>query len=668
MSFQTGLWNFDGKPVERNLLTKLADAAPTVAFDGSQCVHIDGCTGMLYCAYNSTPESKLEIQPHLSSRGLAITWDGRLDNRDDLVSELDENANRPLTDAQVAASAFEKWGCDCFRRFIGDWALCVWDSTRRTLHLARDYMGLRSLYYRMTDDRIVWSTNLSSILLTSHDPFELDAEYVADYLVMYPQPDRTPYRQIRAVPPGHYVIFQNKNAASHRYWSLSEQPKVLYRHDSEYEDHFRHVFRQAVRRRLRSDAPILAELSGGIDSSSIVCMADDIISHDAAHAPRLDTLSFYSIEEPTGDERQYVALIERKRGRTGHHFEVKKQDRSLQLKPETLHAVPGVLESTDGLQTQIRDLMQKEGHRVVLSGIGGDEFMGGIPNPHPQIADLVMQFRVRELIVQLRSWSLAKKQPWLHLLLQSLIEFLPPSLRHKFERLGSIAPWIDPRFAHEYRLGLRKFLPAERLTFRPPSRREFARTVAGVAAQMNYIQLPVLGHADRRYPYLDRTLVEFLSAVPSSQILRPGERRSLMRRSLEHLVPHEILWRRTKAVSARVPLLVMSEQMSQLERLFVGSESANEEIIDDSRFRESLLAAKNGNAPQLLRMLRVIWLEVWLRDVKRRGLLKRSEMKYERPSSSGISASPNLLIANNSKRTASAGRVANSFKRGGETL
>src|SRR6202035_132686 len=98
--------------------------------------------------------------------------------------------------------------------------------------------------------------------------------------------------------------------------------RIHYRSDAEYEEHFRFCFTESVKRRLRSDSPVLAELSGGMDSSSIVCMADQILARGKGETPRLDTLSYYDDSEPNWNERPYFTKVEEKRGRAGCHIDV----------------------------------------------------------------------------------------------------------------------------------------------------------------------------------------------------------------------------------------------------------------------------------------------------------------------------------------------------------
>src|SRR5882762_1037397 len=142
---------------------------------------------------------------------------------------------------------------------------------------------------------------------------------------MFPAVHLTPYVGIHAVPPSSSVLLRPGKHTVRKYCDFDPSKRIRYSTDAEYEEHFRTVFAEAVQRRLRSDSPILAELSGGMDSSSIVCVADTIIARGAAETPRLDTLSYYNDSEPNWNERPYFTKVEEKRGRTGTHIDVSNQ-------------------------------------------------------------------------------------------------------------------------------------------------------------------------------------------------------------------------------------------------------------------------------------------------------------------------------------------------------
>src|SRR6266851_2335656 len=340
MSVQFGRWNFDGKPVDREYLEKAkASVAPYGPDDAGS--YSTGNISILYHAFHTTKESRREIQPHVTASGAIFTWDGRLDNRADLIRQLRDVLTIASTDVQIVAAAYEYWGSDCFAILIGDWALSLWDPHTRSLILAKDPIGTRHLYYSLDNDQVTWSTILDPLVLLAGKTFALCEEYIAGWFSFFPAVHLTPYVGIHSVPPSSSVLIRNGKQTISKYWDFDPDKKIRYRTDAEYEEHFRAVFADAVRRRLRSDSPILAELSGGMDSSSIVCMADTIIARGSAETPRLDTLSYYNDSEPNWDERPYFTKVEEKRGRTGCHIDVSKQESfQFELANERFAATP----------------------------------------------------------------------------------------------------------------------------------------------------------------------------------------------------------------------------------------------------------------------------------------------------------------------------------------
>jgi asparagine synthase (glutamine-hydrolysing) len=319
MSVQAGIWNLNGRPAEREFLNRISNLVARFGPDGTE-TFLNGPIGMLYRPFHTTPESRSENQPYVSSRGYVITWDGRLDNRQDLFSQFHDDLTADQTDVAIVATAFEKAGSRCFANLIGDWALTAWDPAAKTLILARDYFGIRKLYYHMTSDKLIWCTHLAPIVLLSGIQFTPNDEYIAGYLVEAPEAHLTPYNEIHAVPPGRSLHICGGKTEIHSHWTFEPKRNIRYKTDTEYEEHFRHVFRQAVRRRLRSDSPVLGELSGGYDSTAIVCMADDVLAREGAQAARIDTFSFYDLSEPDGDDFSYFTRVETHRGRKGFHI------------------------------------------------------------------------------------------------------------------------------------------------------------------------------------------------------------------------------------------------------------------------------------------------------------------------------------------------------------
>ncbi len=618
MSVQAGIWNLDGKPVNRDSLTRIGEDLSQFGPD-SESMHIDGSLGMLYRAFHTTAESRLEIQPHRSVGGTMLTWDGRLDNREDILLQLRGSPGRDQPDVAIVATAFNAWGTDCFAKLVGDWALVIWSPLKRELVLARDYAGIRRLFYYPKADSLAWSNHLES-LASCGDSFTVCDEYLAGYLSIWPDAHLTPYRELKAVPPGHFVRFHGATAITRSYWNFNPALKTRYKTDAEYEEQFRHLFRQSVRRRLRTDSPVLADLSGGLDSSAIVCMADDILAKEGAIAPRVDTFSAYDPNDPEEEDFTYFTKVEQQRGRIGHHAAVESGERtpSLCLKKSSFVAIPGF--GTREEIKLIKGKVLKEGkYRVLLSGTGGDEMLGQATDPRVILADLLAHFRFLELRKQLVRWSLLLRRPWIHLFFDAVSFHLPTSIRSRISESAAVEPWFNKEFSRAQRLSVRHLDVAKGQWCWLPSTRDLFHNLS-VNIRERACSEPAI--EETRCPYLDRNLVEFLISLPTDQLLRPGERRSLMRRSLARYLPQEILSRRTKSTASRYLVVTLQNQWNTLEDILRSPFIARLGYVDQGQFYAAFVEAKKGILPPtFVRLLRALSCELWLQDACARGVL-----------------------------------------------
>src|SRR5260370_15857137 len=146
MSVQFGRWNFEGQQPAQDYIEKVSAALAPYGPDSNEA-YSKGDVKILYRAFHTTKESRRETQPHISPSGAVITWDGRLDNRADLISELRDSLTITCTDVVIVAAAYEKWATNCFATLIGDWALSIWNPRERSVLLAKDPIGTRHLYY-----------------------------------------------------------------------------------------------------------------------------------------------------------------------------------------------------------------------------------------------------------------------------------------------------------------------------------------------------------------------------------------------------------------------------------------------------------------------------------------------------------------------------------------
>jgi asparagine synthase (glutamine-hydrolysing) len=624
MSVQFGRWNFEGEPPAPDYIEKVRATLAPYGPDSNDSYSANGVR-ILYCAFHTTKESHREKQPHISSCGSVITWDGRLDNRAELISELSDSLTNDSTDVAIVAIAFEKWGGNCFAKLIGDWALSVWNPGNRWLILAKDPIGTCHLYYSFDDNRVTWSTILDPLVRFAGKTLALDEEYIAGWFSTFPAVDLTPYVGIHSVPPSSSVVLRPGKHAVSKYWDFDPKNKIRHRADAEYEEHFRTVFATAVQRKLRSDRPVLAELSGGRDSSSIVCMADTVIARGTAETQRLDTLSMYDDSEPSWNERPYFTKVEEKRGCTGWHINVGWRDPHdvplLEPLSEPSHNrfVPAL--GFDGRTSpQIRMCLASRGNRVVLSGIGGDEVMGGVPTPNPELEDLLARAQFGLLAHQLKVWALEKRRPWFHLFWEAARAFFPPVLVGVPKYMRP-APWLQSSFVKRHWAALTGYSSRTKLFGPLPSFQENVGTLDALRRHLACTALPFEPPYEKRYPYLDRGLLEFMFAIPREQLVRPTQRRSLMRRALIGIVPDEILNRKTKAFVVRSPMVAISNDWARFAETTQNMLSSSLGIVVPERISEVLQKARHGQEIPMVKLMRTIWIEGWLKELRTLGIV-----------------------------------------------
>ena len=610
MSIQFGHWNFDGGPVKSEYLERVRGILAPYGPHG-QGSHSESSVAILYLALHATRESRRETQPYTTKRGAILTWDGRLDNRDELVRELASDLDASSTDVSIAAKAYEDWGTQGFGKLVGDWALSVWEPTLRSLLLAKDPLGSRPLYYVLEADQARWSSLLDPLVLLANRSFALNQEYLAGWLSYFPSSHLTPYAGIQSVPPSSFVLLGPNRHLVHKYWEFDPHQRGRYRADQEYEEHFRHVFRGAIRRTLRSDRPVLAELSGGRDSSAIVCMADELISAGHAEAPRLDTVSYYDDSEPNWNERPYFAAVEAKRGRTGWHIDIS-SGFECEAIAASFAASPASLEwRGQSARRQFAACVASGGNTVLLTGIGGDEFTGGVPAVEPELQDLLASAHVGAFFGQLRRWALYRKRPWTHLFWEAIRGFFPAALAGLPGHLQPLG-WIKRDFVERNSAALRGYETRVKLFGPLPSFQENLSTLECLVRQISCTPLAREPLCEMRYPFLDRDFLQFLFSIPREQLIRPGHSRSLMRRALSGIVPDAILNRKRKAFIVRSPMLALSKLRSH----FAASGpmvSDSMGIIDQKKFLEALERAHTGMEISVVGLTRTLALEFWLK-------------------------------------------------------
>jgi asparagine synthase (glutamine-hydrolysing) len=568
--------------------------------------------GMVLQPYASHTRSRMDNRPVVDRQGNVISFDGRLDNYEELAGILGVETSI-TSDSQIVLEAFQYWGEHCFCRLTGDWALALWAEKDQALFLARDHAGTRTLYFRHQQNQTMWSTHLDTFLTAGSD-LRLSPDYVACYLACRSIRDLTPWQGVRSVRPAHFHAIRDGMVSQYAHWSPVVTSAIRYKNDSQYEEHFLHLFGQSVARRTGPGAPILAQLSGGMDSTSIVCMSDCLRRTANPEAEILDTVSFYDDSEASLNERPYFSIVEAKRGKTGTHIDTAFSQRTFDPHDDASYGAymtPGADSFSLCQERRFYDLVWHRGYRSILSGIGGDEVLGGVPNPLPELADYLVTGKAGTLLRQSVAWSLVDRTPLLKTLYDAarytvqLYEGVPSKIK--------IPPWVTTQLrkrAQEIDLENTAYFTTIMMT---PHRVDNDMAWWSIMESLPHLRPQLIVRPEYRYPLLDKDLVNYVFAIPREQVLRPGRRRSLMRRALRGIVPFEILERRRKAFQLRAPLSAIQKANSKLEHLFADSAIAKAGFVDIHALRLSLEATARGDAEWRQPLLKTIALELWLR-------------------------------------------------------
>jgi asparagine synthase (glutamine-hydrolysing) len=333
MSIIFGLRKPEGDLVDERQLLEIAQTTERWAPDGT-FVRAEGRIGMGFQPYHTHQRSILQSHPVVDELANMVTLDGRLDNHKELRELLDIGEDTP--DSLIALAAFKRWGEDCFSRFVGDWALAIWSQVDRSLYLARDHAGTRTLYFEIKNGNIVWATFLEAFFVEDKSR-QLDEAYASCYLACQPIRDLTPYKGIVAVTPAHYILIRENDAVRQRHWCCTPKEYIKYSTSQEYEEHFFSLLALSVSRRTTARMPILAHLSGGMDSSSIVCMSDYLQQKQGVDRRELiDTVSYYDNSDPAWDETPYFTCVEEVRNKRGIHIDASTIDHGLDRKSDQI--------------------------------------------------------------------------------------------------------------------------------------------------------------------------------------------------------------------------------------------------------------------------------------------------------------------------------------------
>jgi asparagine synthase (glutamine-hydrolysing) len=625
-------------------------------------VWTEGAVGLGHRLLWTTPESLHERLPMVSTSGnIVLTADARIDNRDQLIAALGlgDRAAEDITDSALILAAYEKWGERCPERLLGDFAFVIWDRRQQTLFCARDHFGVKPLYYYYGPGHLfACASEIKALLCLPKVPRQLNEVQVADYLAgIFEDKATTFYQNILRLPPAHSATVSAQGIRLRCYWSLDPTSELRLGTDEEYAAAYREIFTEAVRCRLRSAFPRGSHLSGGLDSSSVTCVARKLSQQ--TDTPLWHTFSNIFEDVPQCDERPFINTVLAQGGYIPHYIHADRSSPLMDLERVFWHQDEPSIGPNHFLPWQLNEAASRAGVRVVLDGFDGDSTVShgvvrftelahaGQWTTFAQEANGVSQHFSVSPVGLLQAYGLtslqelAKRQRWLAFAatINQLNKFFQVSRRDliwkhglkalmpsrtpgKRDSTGDLDPIIAPDFAR--RAGLR-----ERIRALNRDRPNPARTVREDQWRTLTSGLfPwVLELSDRaatafaievRHPFMDKRLIEFCLALPPEQKLHQGWSRIVARRAMAGLLPEEIRWRGGKTdMNPNFVHGLLKNNRRVLDKLIFDLPERIEKYVDSSTLHqvyERLIGQEKVKIEDVMTVWKGATLAYWLRQ------------------------------------------------------
>ena len=555
MSRIVALFYRDHRPVEQEILARLVAPLKNRATDAPR-FWLGGAAGLAYqCLQNSLGLD--ELQPRELGGRYSICFDGRLDNREELIRELGPELNSEaasVPDAILVMGCYRRFGDMFAARLNGDFALALFDVDRQRMLLARDVIGVRPLYYWVSGDTFIAASEVKAILAHPQVTPQPDDNVIADLLVGgNPNELRlTLYRNVLRVLPGHTVIVTLAGVREFKHWDFDPTRQIRLGSIDEYAEVLRGLFKEAVRRRLRTAGAVAVTVSGGLDSSAILCQAEALGKAGEPVSPVRGISQLYP-EGSAADERHYLEEIEALCG-----VEIRRLPPS-PIRTSTDRDWPWRIEYPylpANNEMDCLDGARSLGCGTVLDGFYGDQILWS----NASVFDSMRAFRWLEAQGKFLALS------------RSMTDCSPRQLRnelfHCFAR--DLAPdrllalwrcirrWLGrgntPKwYSHAIRDVAYRRSQLQRRRAGPFASKQ--AELCYVLIHSSHISLSMemsnkfsayLG-LEMAYPFADRDLVSFMMAIPGEIVLWKGVYKGLFREAIRGVLPEAIRSRYWKA-------------------------------------------------------------------------------------------------------------------------
>jgi asparagine synthase (glutamine-hydrolysing) len=599
----SGIFNFNSAKVDENELFKMNEVIRHRGPDGNG-MFIENNVGIASNRLAIIDLREIANMPLYDTENrYIIVFNGEIFNYIEVREELLKKGYKFNTDSdtEVTLNAYKEYGEDCLHKLNGMWAFAIWDKQEKTLFCSRDRYGIKPLYFYKDNNRLIFGSEIKQILSCGVDK-SVNDEIIYDYLVFHfiDHTEETFFKHIHKLQAGHKFTIKGGELKVSRWYDLPPD-NTMSDTKNLYTD-FYNLLYDSVRLRLRSDVEVGSCLSGGLDSSAIVCIMHDILHNEGKPEMQKTFTAAYDI--PAIDERPFVEQIVKQTHSTQYYLFPNVSDFVKDLDSLTYHQDEPYTGATVFAQWSVFKKIHETGIKVVLDGQGSDEILLGYFSffPFHLKRNLINPIKfISEYINGINTTNLG-----LNKFTQNLIYFNMGSVRYRHV-LRNSRQFVNESFISSH------------------SRRDVFNEMIAVSSLQNNrlsnlwnISLPsLLRYEDRnsmafsveaRIPFLDHRLVEYIFSIPFDKLIHKGWTKHVLRESLKGKIPEDIRMRKGKLAFSVPQKQWMKEISSYLIETFSNDFRSGKYIDKD----KMIALIKSGNYNDKV-LYRAFALEKWMK-------------------------------------------------------
>lgn len=615
-----GIYTFKGEPVDRELLDKMTTIMKHRGPDG---------TGRYVSEGIGLGHRRLSIidieggsQPITNEDGsILIIFNGEIYNFIELGDELRGSGHKFKTrsDTEVIIHGYEEWGVDCVNHFNGIFAFAIWDANLRRLFLARDHLGVKPLYYVLLKNRLLFASEIKSLLQDSECPREVDINSLGQlFTFRYVPSPSTLFKDIKKLPPAHWMLCDSRGVEIRRYWNWIPQIRTSFNEDKLIET-YQHLLEDSIKLQLRSDVPVGLFLSSGIDSSTILA----IMKKHVASPIFTFTIGFEDGERTNETDDAHAIA---KRFGTDHTEMIVGPTDYEKYYENYLWDLEEPVGNETAAAFYFVSKIASEKVKVALTGQGADEPWGGyhryigvkLSNIYSKLPLFLTEY-IRKIVhmlprnERLKRGSISLSEKDILTRFAKIYAFYSSEMKARL-----FQDWVKEEMSsteYEAKEALRH-LQSDVNDLDPLTQILYIDTRANLPDDLLMVndKTSMANSIEARVPYLDYRLIEFIESIPSSLKLKGFEGKYLHKKAVEKWLPKSMIYKKKKGFDNPIGKWLSGKMRSYVEESLLSEKSSVNKYFNKEYIKEIIRLHEEKKENYMRHIYLLVTFELWNRQ------------------------------------------------------